>query len=146
MPLDMCEGQILIIKKRVKMKIGNKVKCIMHTSTGPALAPGDGPFTVKEVTKNKTFKTKEHGNYYFYVHEFEVVTETIEEITEALKELTKQYNAKALELNNRIKYMRETGLAEYDETEFKVWSILSQLAEGADQLTTAKAIAKIVNS
>ena len=130
------------------MNVGDKVRCISNTTVGPVLSPSDTLYTVSVINYNGNknyFKVKEYPTNYFYVNEFKVVAQSIEELEKQLQAITSTFETESKKIKTKIAYMKETGLSVFDDMEYKVWAVLSELdGRNTDKLATAKAIAAII--
>ena len=75
------------------------------------------------------------------------VAQTVEELTNELTSIDTQIQEakeQQAEIKAKIKFMKENGLKEFDDTDFKVYAVLKVLEKGASTLDMAKAISALI--
>ncbi len=128
-----------------KIKAGDKVKCIVDTTTGAKVNKGDKRvFNVDRVSGSQIY-LKEFPDYFHYAKEFSPVM-TKEDMINRIHDVTKECDEECRLLSGRIAYLNATGSVEYDDTEFRVWQVLQEIKTMKDDVSKAKAIASIVNA
>lgn len=99
---------------------------------------------VSAVTAYDIAEEVEYGNT-ISINCIELISLTIEEMEKELQKLEKEYKEVSKELNNKIKFCKDSGLDFYDENTFKVYQILTILKGKKSDIEKAKVIAKLVN-
>ena len=126
------------------MQPGNKVKCIKATSYGPYLDPSEKLFTVSKISGRYLY-LEEYPSNAFLVKEFEVVPLTKEQLEKEYAELKAKTDIQLAQISAKIRFIEETGLGTYDETEFKTWHVLEELENGKlTNVERARKIAQII--
>ena len=126
--------------KNILPKKGQKVTILPNNAGAPA-----GTFTL---TANST----QSGGYTYLqlgasrwsllAHEFKVGGLSKDDLKEQIQELKIEIK----DVETRLAFIEETGQEEYNETEYKVWSILKEFDNPKlSQLEKAKAIATLVD-
>lgn len=106
-------------------------------------------YTSGSLSSPRNMLVYDTSGYGYYLQDLAVVPLTIEEITKANLEIDKQLkeltDEKASNLD-KIKFMKENDLEEYDDKVFKTFSILKTLDKKSSNIEKAKAIAKIIDN
>jgi len=121
--------------------IGKRIKI---TGTGSGHTYGPIGTTVKVVrvsgVDQRTLMLNSRGTYIGW-NDFTVEPATREEILTDVEGLDKDIK----DLRAKLAFMDELKLSTYDETEFKVYSVLQELNTSSSDIEKAKVIAKLIN-
>ena len=148
------KNKVTSVADAKEIMIGKKVK-ILATTT--AYGKKGESFTINNwsnpnnssITDSTNISMLSHlPSTYMYLKNVEIIeTHTIsglkEEISKSLAEIGK-LNAEIEMYENKIKFMEENDLKEFDEDEFKVYHVLCQLKKKGSDIDKAKAIAKLI--
>lgn len=134
-------------KKASIFTVGDTVKCIRRTSTGPSISPGEKEYIVSIIHPcgRNTMNLQEYEDRgYVYMHEFELVDQTVEQLEAKITRLQEEYEKEVVLITNKVTYLKLTGNTVYDANEFKIWSVLQELKTTTDDVQKAKMIAQII--
>ena len=141
--------QLFNKKQKTKIMIGKKVKLVMNPSNKPDSKNnnrGNGmEFTVlSQYTYEKSWYIKDAcGNSAGWVYEWEMKDYKL-----GLKELEQELSEVQTKLDNiqfKINWMKETGLEEFNEDEFKVYQTLKLLDNSKlSMVEKSKLIAELI--
>lgn len=85
--------------------------------------------------------TNTGASYNLYPNQYKTRAITAEELNDEKQEREKEIK----ELNRKMAFLEDTGLATFDDTEFKVYNIPQELKENDSDIGKAKAIAKLLS-
>jgi hypothetical protein len=138
----------------LKLKVGAKVKVIANTSShsykiGETYEIINLYYSGSQVTSVQAkFPNGTAGNS-LYLLDIECVAYTIEDFEEANKDLIDQLEATKKEISDneeRIAWMKENNIVEFNETEFKAFKTLTLLEDDSlSKMEKAKLISELVN-
>ena len=128
--------------KKLTVKIGDKIK-IVYNGAGHNLPIGS-VHTVTNITNNTygdIYVASPHGgSLTVYAGDFELVPQTVEEIEKNIAELKEEISV----LESKVEFMKINNLEEYDEMQFKAFSVLQLLKASKSDIEKAKIIAKLI--
>lgn len=133
-----------LVGKTVKLVSDNGSVAAMQSRTNTR-------FKVKSVNFGSPMYIYVEGipNYFFHT-ELEIADPaTTEELNDEIKFINSEissYKEKISELKLKIKFMKENNLKEFDEDQFKVFSVLKALNENSSDIEKAKIISELIKS
>lgn len=129
------------MKKNLKEYVGKRVKVIANAA-GHNISIGT-VCTVTSAANINSIRVKEYPNLVFYQNDVEICPETREDIEKSITEK----EVEITDLRNKLAYMTENGLEEFDETQYKVLETLKTLDKpDLSQLEKSKIIAKLIQN
>jgi hypothetical protein len=120
--------------------IGKKVKVIDNVASGHGAEVGTIG-TIKSATPNN-IRLKEFPSFNFYNSELELVAMTREELEKEISNLQVKIQTR----QEKLQFMTDNNLAEFDETQYKVFKTLAALDnKDISDIEKSKLIASLIN-
>jgi len=137
-----------------KLKVGGRIKVVANTCShsyqiGETYEINHLYYTGSQVTSVQARSSNGTTGNVLYLSDIECVDYTIEELEEFNKDLIDQLEATKKEISNneeRIAWMKENNITEFNETEFKAFKTLTLLEDDSiSKMEKAKLISELVN-